>query len=121
MDERKWFDRSQPQTLQSAVLLSYFNAALALFYAVISLGTSSYLMPILLGAAVGAIGIANEKKWGYWLCVGCATLYLLFWLALIVVWHIFTFGIVLNVLFAVVLMVLLLHPMSRDYEKIWFH
>jgi hypothetical protein len=121
MDERKWFDRSQPQTLQSAVLLSYFNAALALFYALVSLGSASYLTIILLGAAVGAIGIANEKKWGYWLCVVCASLYLLFWLLLIVAFHIFTFGIVLNVLFAVVLMVLLLHPMSREYQRIWFH
>jgi hypothetical protein len=120
MNQLKWFDRSQPQTLQSAVLLSYLNAALALFYAVLSFGSSSFLLLVLLGCAVGAIGIANEKRWGYWLCAICACAYLGLWLLVIVALRTLSFGIILNVLFAVLLVVLLFHPQSREYRKIWF-
>jgi hypothetical protein len=120
MNQLKWFDRSQPQTLQSAVLLSYINAVFALFYAVRSFAWGSPLLVILLGAAVGAVGIANEKRWGYWLCVVCACAYLGFWLLVVVAAHTLSFSLLINVLFAVVLVVLLLHPMSREYRKIWF-
>ena len=118
MPSNRWVDRSQPQTLMMATVVMYINAVLGIGAFLVSLPLAFFL--VICPVAAGW-GIANEKKWGYWLCVGCATLYLLFWLALIVVWHIFTFGIVLNVLFAVVLMVLLLHPMSREYQRIWFH
>ena len=32
MAQRKWIDKTQPQTLQAAVLFSYLNAAFGLFY-----------------------------------------------------------------------------------------
>ncbi len=119
MDERKWFDNTQPQTLQSAVLLSYLNAALSVFFSLLHLGLGSVLLAVVLGGALGAIGIANDKKWGYWLCVVCAVLYALAWLALLVGGFL-GFNTLLNLLFAVVLVVLLLHPMSREYRRIWF-
>jgi hypothetical protein len=120
MSERKWFDRTQPQTLQSAVLLSYLNAGIAIFYVLVSRGVSSYLLLVLLGAALGANGIANEQKWGYVVCLGCAGLYLLFWVLLIVTFAAFSFGVLVNLLFALVLVALLLHPESREYRRIWF-
>lgn len=119
MPNRKWFDTTQPQTLQSAVLLSYLNAALALFYALISFGAGGPLLLVLLGAAVGAIGIANERRWGYWLCLVCALVYLAVW-ALIVVFYGISFTIVLNLLFALLLVYLLLHQQSREYQRTWF-
>jgi uncharacterized membrane protein (DUF2068 family) len=119
MNERKWFDSSQPQTLQSAVLLSYVNAALALFYTLVSRSTAGTLTVVLLGAAVGAYGIANEKKWGYWLCLVCASLYLLFWVLIVVNFGL-SLAIVINLMFALILVVLLTHPMSRSYRRTWF-
>jgi hypothetical protein len=116
---RKWFDSSQPQTLQGAVIFSYLNAAFALFYALVGLSSGSLLLPVLLGAAIGAIGIANERRWGYRLCLVCAVLYLLVWILIVV-----TFGlslqIAINLLFALLLVGLLLHPQSREYQRIWF-
>jgi hypothetical protein len=119
VNNRKWFDSSQPQTLQGAVMFSYLNAAFALFYALVGLSSGSILLPILLGAAVGAIGIANERRWGYRLCLVCASLYLLFWV-LIVLFFGFSLQIAINLLFALVLFGLLVHPQSREYQRIWF-
>jgi uncharacterized membrane protein (DUF2068 family) len=113
---RKWFDQSQPQTLQAAVLFCYLNAALAVLY-LIAFGATLPLF--LLVAAVGANGIANEKRWGYWLAVVAGSLYVGVQLVAF-----FSFAkslsLVLNLAFAVLLVVLLLHPESRRYQKIWF-
>lgn len=120
MNDRKWFDNTQPQTLQSAVILSYLNAAFALLFALVSFGVSGYLLLVVLSGAVGAIGIANEKRWGYWVCLVAGILYGLLWLGLLVGGY-RTFSTVLNLLFAAVLVGLLLHPQSREYRRIWFH
>jgi uncharacterized membrane protein (DUF2068 family) len=70
-------------------------------------------------AAVGANGIANEKRWGYWLAVVAASVYVVLQLLAF-----FTFAkslsLVLNLAFAALLVVLLLHPESRRYQRIWF-
>lgn len=115
-EPRKWFDQSQPQTLQAAVLFCYLNAALAIIY-VIAFGATLPL--VLLVAALGANGIANEKRWGYWVAVAAAAVYVLTQLALFVAIS-QSLGQVLNLAFAVVLIALLLHPESRRYQKIWF-
>lgn len=115
-EPRKWVDQSQPQTLQAAVLLCYLNAALAIIY-VIAFGAALPL--VLLAAAVGAAGIANEKRWGYWLAVVAAAVYVVSQLALFVAIS-QSLGQVLNLAFAAVLIALLLHPESRRYQRIWF-
>jgi len=113
---RKWFDPSQPQTLQAAVVLCYLDAALGILY-LLALGTA--LPVILIAAAIGANGIANDRKWGYWLAVVSSCIYLL---AQVVAFVTFARGLgpLLNVAFAAVLVVLLLHPLSRQYQRIWF-
>ncbi len=116
-EQRKWFDQSQPQTLQAAVIFTYINAVLAV---ITLIGTGIGPGVLLIVAGIGANGIANEQRWGYRLAVGCAALYLLFSLALFV-WISFSFYTILNLLFAGVLFALLIHPQSREYEKIWFH
>jgi hypothetical protein len=113
----RWFNQSEPQTLQGAVLFSYLNAALAVIYT-LALGLSPFLLVFVLLAGA-AFGIANEKKWAYWAAVVLACLYLLAELAVLVTGG--SLGGLLNVLFAGVLVVLLLHPESRHYERIWFH
>lgn len=115
-DTRHWFDTSQPQTLQSAVLLSYFTAAFGLFFFVFY-GVHSLLEIVALALAPGAYGIANEKRWGYRIGIVMAGLYALLCLyGLIFVTPTF----ILSLLFAAVLVALLLHPQSREYQRIWF-
>ena len=120
MEQRKWFDSTQPQTLQSAVMLSYLNAALSFLFALLSFGSSTILLAVVLCGAVGAIGIANEKRWGFRLCLAAAVVYGALWLLLILVFAP-SVTTVLNLLVAVILVVLLLHPQSREYRRIWFH
>jgi hypothetical protein len=112
---RKWFDQTQPQTLQGAVMLCYLNAA----FAILALITGAPYALVALAEGVGAFGIANERKWGYWVAVISSVLYLLaiLWLFIVLSLNFWAF---LNLLFSVVLVVLLLHPQSRSYQKIWF-
>jgi hypothetical protein len=114
--QRKWIDKTQPQTLQAAVLFSYLNAALALLY-LIAFGAGPSLVLLLLAGA--AYGIANERRWTYWAAVVLSGLYLLGQLVFF-----FTgggFNGLLNLVFAAVLFALLVHPQSRQYQRIWFH
>lgn len=113
-DARRWFDPSQPQTLQGAVMLCYITAVFGLIGLV--LGGALYLVPTLLG--VGGFAVANERRWGYVLAAVLAVLNVLTGFVALVAYG--GMGI-LNLLFAVVLAALLLHPQSREYQRIWFH
>ena len=121
MATRKFFDRSQPQTLQNAVILCYINSALSLIYAVGQGGVGLALLAILpLGLA--AWGIANDSKLGYVAAVVLASLNL----ALIVFiladvrFHGSSISVIFNLAFAIILVYLLVHPVSRSYARIWF-
>ena len=73
-----------------------------------------------LGAVFAGLGIANEKKAGYWGGVVVAGLnFLALALSFFVggAANIFLF---INILFAAALLALLLHPLSRSYQRIWF-
>jgi hypothetical protein len=74
------------------------------------------------GQVAGALGIANEKRWGYYLAVGISALALvpLIILALGGIGQLFSLGVFLAFLFPVALFALLVHPMSRQYQRIWF-
>jgi hypothetical protein len=111
----RWIDKSQPQTLQGAVLFSYLNAALAVLTFLV-LGAGISLVLVLL--AFAAYGIANDKRWGYWSAVVLSCLYLLAQVIFFVAGGII--GGLLNLLFAGLLVALLLHPQSREYQRIWF-
>jgi hypothetical protein len=114
MDRRKWFDSSQPQTLQVSVILLYINAVFALIFA---LSGAFILAPMVLGG-LAAYGIANERKAGY---IGGIVLSALFMgLALLEFVYYGGFSSLVNLVFAVALFVALVHPMSRSYERIWF-
>jgi hypothetical protein len=110
---QRFFDPSQPQTLQIATILLYIDAVFAL----LALSSISLLFA---GAYGGAgYGMANGKKWGYALGLGVAAL----GLAILVLGS--SIDVVLRVhtiqlMFAVALLALLLHPQSREYQKIWF-
>ena len=111
--QQRFFDPSQPQTLQIAVMLLYLDAA----FAFLALSSIALMFAAAYGGA--AYGMANGKKWGYGLGIGVAVLRLLFLVAgssLDAVVRLHT----IELMFAVALLALLLHPQSREYQKIWF-
>jgi hypothetical protein len=114
MDRRKWFDSSQPQTLQIAVILLYINAAFAL---IAILSGELILAPVLLGG-VAAYGIANERKVAYIAAIVLSAIIV----ALSLLEFVLFGGIagLINLAFAIALFVALVHPMTRSYERIWF-
>lgn len=119
--ELKWFDASQPQTLQGAVILCYLNAVfglLALF------SGSGIVALILLAEAAAGVAIANQKRWGYWMGVVLAVCFLglqIIGLLAFVFTLTFSIFVLLNLAFAVILVALLLHRQSRQYQRVWFH
>ena len=120
METRRWTNPSQPQTLYIATFLLYINA----FFAAILGGFFDWRsLLIIVGEVAAAFGIANERKWGYYLAVTMATIALAF-PALRLIGHvalIFDPWFLIGILFPVALFALLVHPMSREYQKIWFH
>jgi hypothetical protein len=118
---QRFFDPSQPQTLQIATLLLYFDAVIALL-------NLSLLFTVAYAGA--AYGMANGRKWGYGLAVGVAGLGLLTVFVLVHQWlppqfSVLSIDVVLRLrtialMFAVALLALLLHPQSREYQKIWY-
>jgi hypothetical protein len=120
----RYFDPSQPQTLQIATMLLYFEAAIGLIYL---LTGAQVLSPLFIAAyAAGAYGMANEKKWGYRLatiaaCVrlGFIVLYLI-GLRGALGFLLLPTGALIELIIAVALAALLLHEQSREYQRIWF-
>jgi hypothetical protein len=124
---KKWLDRTQPQTLYSATILLYFNA----FWWLLGLMQSGYtyidflgiaiLSPLLaIGAVLCGVGIANDRREGYYGGLLIAVLNL----AALAVWFFAVEGrsiqVILNLIFGVALLALLLHPSSRNYQGVWF-
>ena len=71
--------------------------------------------------ASAAFGIANEKKWGYGLAVAAAVLQVAVHLPRLGIGGALTnFNPLLSLMFDGALVALLLHPMSRNYQRIWF-
>lgn len=146
MNQIKWLNRSQPQTLYSAVLLSYFSAvfllfgsrvewqvALDVFETIVALAASERtaqnladaIVPaavtLLLGGAfvAGGLGTSSERRWGHWLLSSAAvysTFATLWWGARTS----FALGVFMRLMFDALLLVLLFHPMSRSHRRVWF-
>ncbi|MST33707.1 hypothetical protein GHK86_13390 [Acidimicrobiaceae bacterium USS-CC1] len=108
-------DRTQPQTLYMATILLYLNAALAILTALIYHNLGGLIgLVFLAGEIAGGWGIANEKKWGFWVAAVVSVLILLLALAF------FSFGNIINLVFDIALVALLFHPQSTAYRKTWF-
>ena len=114
VNERKFLNQSQPQTLVLGTLLLYVNAVFGVLYL-----TSLPGFILVAGLAIGGYGIANEWKWGYAVGVAAACFQLLI---LIAVYGsgILEFPVIITLLFDGALVALLLHPESRSYQRIWF-
>ena len=118
MQQRRWLNPAQPQTLQIAVFLFYANS----FFIILALLLNADLPLIYIGIFVGQVaagwGIANEMKWAYYL--GLAMAVLPFAIRFYYFSNPFTGTRLLSLMFEIALIALLVHPQSRDYQRIWF-
>jgi len=127
----RWLNPTQPQTLYSAVMLAYFRGvSIVLFGSVYYralpydiLGSfASRIFPLLLLVALvgGGLGIANEKKYGFRLALSAAIYSVVATLWIGTQYSVELLGFLLRLMFDIVLLVLLLHPQSKEYRRIWF-
>jgi hypothetical protein len=97
------------------VLLLYLEAAFGFVFGARFLSSLGLL--ILAAYVAGGYGIANGKKWGYGLAVGSVAFRLALYLA-------DGLGDALrdpiSLMLTIALAALLLHPESRNYQRIWF-
>jgi hypothetical protein len=134
MQTRRWLNPSLTQTLQFAVILLYLVGAFALLFGIGDYGTAYFFIRIahlgsvsgLLRVLVAAInvaagyGIANERKWAYYLGIAAAAAPLIGDIGLGIQYHVSPLNDPINLLFQVGLFALLVHPQSRDYQRVWF-
>ncbi|MFZ0171980.1 MAG: hypothetical protein WAL04_09895 [Acidimicrobiales bacterium] len=132
MELQRWYNAGQPQTLQLAQILLYTNAVIELLRMLFSggflpLGTGGLWLyvitvlwiAVLLGQILGAFGIANSRKWGYRLGLGVALLPVVLQLFVLIRYGVVPTDI-FNLLFEAALIAALVHPQSREYQRIWF-
>ena len=127
--EARWTNPYHPQTLQIAVFLLYATV----FFFALGLLTSSTAYfrsenfpwgPLLVASAVGALlagrGIASNAKWGYQLGLAVAVFpfvfRVLYWGSVNAVFS----EDIIGLMFEIALVALLVHPESRNYQRIWF-
>ena len=143
--ERRFFNPSQPQTMQVAVFLLYANVVVALLFrsggaglytgaveAVTRNGLSDSLETLLGnvitiivvgGSFAAAYLIANEKKvgWRLGVVVAAAPIVALLILLLVGMPRLgLASAISIQLMFDVALLVALVHDQTRSYEKVWF-
>jgi hypothetical protein len=121
MQFTRWTNPSLPQTLQIGMFFLYFDAVFGL------LGLGGPVGPIgllfVVGSALAALGIANEYKWAWKLGVIVSGLALLPFVIVIFddPGRIFSLTLLIYAIFPVAPIVQLVHPESRNYQKVWFH
>ena len=144
MKTTRWINRSLPQLLYFSSILLYFDAGFG-FLGVLSpsIGGSAYFfvqwflvdnaslnssvtltkLIVLIASALYVFagwGIANEKKVGWMVGVAVSSV------AVVLPFVTYGFGIIgtsyiITLAFNIALVALLVHPQSRDYQRIWFH
>ncbi|MGI8792191.1 MAG: hypothetical protein ACR2H3_03290 [Acidimicrobiales bacterium] len=138
MESRRWVNQSQPQTLVIATFLLYFTAGFTLLffgdrfmYQAAACGRSltcgiggqvdllRLVLPAIAGAA--AYGIANEFGWSWLLGIAAAAVPLAARLLASARLEVSPLSFdVISLLFDGALLALLVHPQSREYQRIWF-
>ncbi len=121
MNKYVWFNHYLPQTLQISVAIAYFRGVMLVLFtlfggiSIIELGLTALMV-------AGAFGIANLKRWGYWLSLVSASIPFVFIFLTIG----FSIGDLLSLILSpaivgiviqVAILALLIHPMSRDFVK----
>jgi|tagenome__1003787_1003787.scaffolds.fasta_scaffold20983000_4 hypothetical protein len=70
--------------------------------------------------AAGAYGIANEQKWGYEVARWASVAQVVILFAYFGSRTLTALGPLIDLIFYGALVALVWHPMSRDYQRIWF-
>jgi hypothetical protein len=108
VETQRWINQSHPQTLVIGTFLLYLDGAFGLLD--LLLGGFAPLLLIVAGGAIAAgYGIANDRNWGYYLGIAVSALGVLL-----------SLGDLIRLMFAIAQIALLVHPMSRSYQKVWF-
>ncbi len=115
----QFFNQSLPQTLVIGQLLCYVSAFLGIIDGAVATSRGIALL-IIFGLFLGGLGIANERKWGYYLAVGASGLEVIMYI-IVFRTDVFLFQVLISFLFDVALFALLLHPQSRHHQKVYFH
>jgi len=138
LDPRKWFDRMQPQTMQIATWLLYLNGFFALIgfmdksdwigFARVDKGALGSLIGLVVVASFIAGGylMANDRKIGYRLALVAA--FSPFALRIWILWSYPGFSAIdkvtgndtIGFIFETALCALLLHPQSREHQRLWY-
>jgi hypothetical protein len=118
METTRWTNPTQPQTLQSSVILLYLTAVIDVVFG----GLGAIVLILGVGRVAAGWGCANERKWGYQLAVAVAALpFVLLFLLNSVDDIADNLGrVLISFAFDILLLALLLHPQSRSYQRIWF-
>ena len=116
----RWTNPSLPQTLQIAVIFLYISAFFAMLSGLIAITHALGLLTLVAGpvAVAAARGLVRERKIGYWAAV-LITLVDVAGALLTLTGSVSALR-VINLLVALALVGLLLHPMSRAYYRTWF-
>jgi len=117
---QRWTNPSHPQTLQIAVFLLYASAVFSVLYGA---AFSPLGLVLTAGTVLGGLGIANDKRWGYNLGLAISVLGLVPFVILAAtdgVTELLDPFVLVAMVFPVARFALLVHPMSRDYQRIWF-
>lgn len=121
MDQRRWVNQTQPETLYIATIILYIRAVLGLLFS-----PGPFGLAFAAAFAAGGFGIANEKRWGYFLAVIVASFAaILTLLSLLSLFSLSGVGsgvgrLMINLLFDGALVAALLHQRSWEYVRIWF-
>jgi hypothetical protein len=128
VNDRIWFNNRLPQTLVVAQFLLYADLVVFLLLdrgsgpLALAFGSVAALI-INIAKAAGAHGIANGERWGYWLAIAATGLTLVSWLLVVLDsgTDVSLIGAALSMVFDIAVFVALIHPMSRQHQKVWFH
>ena len=136
LNRRKWLDRMQPQTLQIATWLLYINGFFALVELVDGGGVLHYFrerygfgfflgLLVVASYVVGGFLMANERKLGWQVSVAAATSpFILTFVAYSQIGASLRFRLfgasLVSFAFDAALLALLLHPQSREHQRIWY-
>ena len=138
LDPRTWFDRMQPQTLQIAMWLLYLNGFFAFVafldksdwigVARVSKGALGLVVGLLVVVSYigGGFLMANGRRIGYYFALFAA--FSPFLLRLWILSPYSELGLLdkltgqdtFGVIFEIALCALLLHPHSREHQRVWY-